>query len=91
MGFSPCKASLASVIAIAALFGARATAESIPGPPIASSTREVAGAFCPAPGSAGGQAAGFAAGVAIVAIAARRRASFAQRASGERSPSVGRA
>jgi hypothetical protein len=47
-----------------------ASAETIPGPPLAGSE---AGAFCPLPASAGGSAASFAAGVAIVAIAARRR------------------
>jgi len=49
-----------------------ASAETIPGPPLPAS-QSAAGAFCPLPASAGGSAAGFAAGVAIVAIAARRR------------------
>jgi len=70
MGFSP---SLACVIAIGALLAASASADAVPGPPIASSTTGPAGAFCPMPGSVGGNAVGFAAGVAIVAIAARRR------------------
>jgi hypothetical protein len=48
------------------------SAETIPGPPLRASSGE-AGAFCPLPASAGGSATGFAVGVAIVAIAARRR------------------
>jgi hypothetical protein len=56
---------------------AAASANPIPGPPLASPTSESAsdraGAFCPARTSAGGSAAGFAAAVLLVAIAARRR------------------
>ena len=71
MSFSP---SLASVIAaIAGIFMATAvaSADPIPGPPLAPPMD--AGAFCPPRTDAGSNAAGFAAGVLIVAIAARRR------------------
>ena len=73
MGFFP---SLTSVIA--AIFGLSigaeiASAEPIPGPPLAVSDRDQAGAYCPPRTSAGGSAAGFAAGVVVAAIAARRR------------------
>jgi hypothetical protein len=61
-----------------ALFGViagagTASAEAIPGPPLAISAGDLAGAVCPPRGSVRSSAAGFAAGVAIVAIAARRR------------------
>ena len=78
MGFF---ASLAGVIrvaalaALAALCAAGASAETIPGPPIGASASERAGEFCSlrGSGSTSGNAVAFAAGVAIVAIAARRR------------------
>jgi len=75
MSFRP---SLASVIgALTALAGlaigsAAASADPIPGPPLASA-RDRAGAFCPARASTGGSAAGFAAGALFSAIAAGRR------------------
>jgi hypothetical protein len=75
MSFSP---SLASVIAAMAVIAglsigaAEASADPIPGPPLTFSARD-RGAFCPLPASTNGNAAGFAAGVLIVAIAARRR------------------
>jgi hypothetical protein len=73
MGFFP---SLASVIA--AIFGlsigaAAASADAIPGPPLAVSASDPVGAYCPLPASAEGSAVAFAAGVLITAIAARRR------------------
>jgi hypothetical protein len=71
MGFSP---SLAGVIAAVALSAASASAGAIPGPPLVSSVDEQAGAFCPLRGSTAGHGAGFAAaGIALLAIAARRR------------------
>jgi hypothetical protein len=80
MGVSPSLAALAGVAArIAALMAAAvlctaaASAESIPGPPLAFPARDRAGEFCPPRASAAGHAAGFALGVAMIAIAARRR------------------
>jgi len=73
MSFSP---SLAGVIAAVAGFSiatAVASADPIPGPPLAVSASDRAGAFCPLPASTGGHAAGFAAVVLFAAIAARRR------------------
>jgi hypothetical protein len=66
-------ASLAGVIAAAALAASAASAESIPGPPLQASASERAGAFCPARATSAGNVAGFATGLAFVAIAARRR------------------
>ena len=68
MSFLP---SLAGVIAAFALAASAASAEAIPGPPIGASDR--AGEFCPARTSSAGNVAGFATGLAFVAIAARRR------------------
>src|SRR5262245_34898976 len=70
-------ASLGGVIAAAALAASAASAEPIPGPPLGASASEQAGAFCPAPASSAGNVAGFAIGLAFVAIAARRRGSRA--------------
>ena len=76
MGFS---ASLAGVIragsvaAITALGAAGAAAETIPGPPIGASASDRAGGYCALRGDTSGNAVAFAAGVAILAIAARRR------------------
>ena len=72
-------ASLAGVIratslaAVSALCAAGAAAETIPGPPIGASAIDRAGAYCALRGDSGANAVAFAAGVAIVAIAARRR------------------
>jgi hypothetical protein len=66
-------ASLAGVIAAAALAAPAAFADAIPGPPLPANADDLAGAFCPAPASGFGNAVGFAVGVAIVAVAARRR------------------
>jgi hypothetical protein len=73
MSFSSSLACVACVFAaIAGLsIGAAASADAIPGPPL--SPRDGAGAHCPLPASPGTQATGFAAGVMLVAIAARRR------------------
>ena len=60
------------VIAAALAGPALAAAEAIPGPPLGDPAID-AGAVCPLPASAGGSAVSFAAGVAIVAIAAHRR------------------
>jgi hypothetical protein len=81
MSFSP---SLAGVVAAAAIFSigaAAASADAIPGPPVASpvAARDLpagdgAGEYCPLrTNSTGHDAAGFATGVILVAIAARRR------------------
>src|SRR5262245_9777986 len=65
---------IGALIALAglALGAASASADPIPGPPLASA-RDRAGAFCPMPASVGGNAAGFAAGVLVAAIAGGRR------------------
>ena len=55
-----------------AMGAAGASAEAIPGPPLASA-RDRAGSFCPVRTSTEGSAAAFAAGVALTVIAARRR------------------
>ena len=76
MGFSVSPAGViraASLAAIAALCAAGASAETIPGPPIGVSASDP-GAFCSLRGSASSNAMAFAAGVAIIAIAGRRRA-----------------
>jgi hypothetical protein len=63
----------ASLAVLAALCAARASAEAIPGPPIGVSTGDRASASCPLREGGSGNAVAFAAGVAVVAIAARRR------------------
>ena len=77
MGFFPSLAGViraASLASIAVLFAASASAETIPGPPIGGTASDRAGDFCSLrEGGASGNAVAFAAGVVIVAIAARRR------------------
>jgi len=76
MGFS---ASLAGVIratmlaGLTALAAAGASGETIPGPPLGTTASDRAGAYCSLREGTSGNAMAFAAGVAIVAIAARRR------------------
>jgi hypothetical protein len=62
-----------SIAAIAALGAAGAAAETIPGPPIGTPASDRAGAYCALRGDTNRNAVAFAAGVAVVAIAARRR------------------
>jgi hypothetical protein len=80
MSFSPSLASVIAAIAGLSIGAAGAIADPIPGPPIAPpmaksdlSASDRAGAYCPPRTGAGGNVAGFAAGVLIAAIAARRR------------------
>jgi hypothetical protein len=76
MGFFPSLAGVigaASIAAWTALFAATASAETIPGPPIGVTASDRAGAYCALSGDPSGSALAFAAGVAIVAITARRR------------------
>jgi hypothetical protein len=76
MGFPASPAGViraASLAAILALCAAGAAAETIPGPPIGVTASDRAGASCDLRDGAGSNALAFAAGVAIVAIAARRR------------------
>jgi hypothetical protein len=69
MSFLP---SLAGVIATAAVAVA-ASAEPIPGPPLQLAATDRAGEYCPPRATSAGNVAGFATGLAFVAIAARRR------------------
>ncbi len=73
MSFSPSPASVIAAIAGLSIGAAGAVADPIPGPPISVSASDRAGAYCSLRTGAGGNAAGFAAGVLIAAIAARRR------------------
>lgn len=73
MSFFPSLASVIGAIAGLSIGAAGAIADPIPGPPLAVSASDWAGAFCPPRTGAGGNAAGFAAGVLCAAIAARRR------------------
>ncbi len=76
MGFFPSPASVIAAIAgfwIASIGASARAADPIPGPPLAVSAADRAGAFCAVRESSVGDTAGFAAGVAITAIAARRR------------------
>ena len=76
MGFFASPAGVirvASLAAILALGSAGAAEESIPGPPIGVSASDRLGASCDLRDGADSNALAFAAGVAIVAIAGRRR------------------
>ena len=76
MGFFPSLAGViraSSIAAGTALFAATASAETIPGPPLGVSESDRAGAYCALTEGSSGGALAFAAGVAIVAITARRR------------------
>jgi hypothetical protein len=67
-----CVAFVLMAIAGISVGAVAVSADAIPGPPLALPS-DGAGAHCPLPPNPGTQAAGFAAGVMLVAIAARRR------------------
>ena len=73
MRFLPSLAGVIAAVAGLSIAAMAASGEPIPGPPLAVSAGDRAGAFCPLPTSVHANAAGFAAGVLLAAVAARRR------------------